>query len=136
MLKLKIQIFFATFLSLIIVVQSTLPTTLSLFNNGNYDVSAFVCNPSGTRVSDQTQRAIVSLLKSAGKDIPRPVDEGTNKDHCPDCVLVTFALDTPKIQFTLMTWANVNRVQYFETLGFFYFSQGPPLGGRAPPSFI
>jgi len=93
--------------------------------------SALFCNPSGQTVAASDLAQIESLFIAAGKTPPN----NEQNDHCETCLTTTFSnlvILTSDVEI-----AEYAREPHFAALsiGYYYKSQGPPLGGPAPPLF-
>lgn len=144
MMKIKTQLWLPYLLTVLIVLLPVWPGALSLVRGADFNVSAYLCNISDQGPSLETRRAMTTLLKSLGKDVPSLTENGAkngdenNKSaqHCPDCILFELALIPPVSSLRNSVWTQIDSVSYFQTIAFIFQAQGPPLGGRAPPSFI
>jgi len=89
-----------------------------------------LCQPSGQSLSPEMQAQLKEI--SAILDIAEPEDAASQ--HCGDCVIAHFALQTKKQEVPAGLWAATTHVPLpIHDAGFLLPARGPPLGGRAPP---
>ncbi|WP_427452805.1 hypothetical protein [Litorimonas sp. WD9-15] len=92
----------------------------------------YICNPGGQPPSAETIAQIRDLFAAAGKTLPEDVDA---TEHCADCVMPGLATLPAPVAPQNLTWADAENPNSPCPTALFYDAQGPPLGGRAPPTF-
>lgn len=123
-------------LSFVVVIQSVMPGAMAVIQGDKFDAAAYLCRVDGTTPSQNKQNEIRALLKALGKDVPTPAVPQKLADQCSHCVVLDPSLLPELISFKTDLWATCKTAHYARSPDFTYFSQGPPLGGRAPPTFI
>ncbi len=91
--------------------------------------SQFFCAPTGS-LSPDAEKAVKQISALLNLDVE---DAPSQTDHCEECLL-TFAIDLENRYHKTTSIIAVDT--YYRPIlscGFFYFSNGPPLGSRAPP---
>lgn len=117
---------------LAIVLQAFLPASIAVAESSGFDVSRFVCAPSG-EMSPETRAAAERIAKLLGEDLPAEQPSG---DHCPLCTLVHGVPVPEPAAFDAPTaFPREQPFVRFEP-GLVREAQGPPLGSRGPPSHI
>jgi len=95
--------------------------------------SHYICNPSGQTLVAAEITQLKALFEAAGKPVP---DNTPPSEHCEKCLTSLIAALEPLVSFEPQSYETA-RVNYRTSYkGFQYLAQGPPLGGRAPPSFL
>ncbi len=109
-----------------------MPAAYAAADDAGLNVSAYICNPSERAVSGDARAAMESLLIELGEIEPKPdVDAGS---HCDNCIIGLAAL-TRRAKLPASVLYEITQHRRIDiTAGFFYQAQGPPLGGRAPPT--
>ena len=109
-----------------------MPTVYAAAEGAGANVGAYICNPSQTAPSDAAQAAMTELLVTLGEIDPKP--DVPSDNHCDNCV-VAFANSAHRSETSISQAYTLALDAFVQTsTGFFYQSQGPPLGGRAPPT--
>ena len=136
MKSLRANILLSLALTFALLLQSVLPASLSIAAKAGYDVSAFLCSPSGGAPSQAAQdhmRSLLALVDKKASDTP----DTPSTEHCAACVMImspTLAV----VQFTSLpiTYAETAKPFEYENHLSSVSARGPPLGGRAPPLFL
>jgi len=95
--------------------------------------SEYMCNPSGQAPAAAEIAQLKALFAAAGKTMPADM---AASDHCSKCVTSTAATLTAQSVEPLKFYVTKPVKQRPLSTGFQYHAQGPPLGGRAPPTFL
>lgn len=123
-------------LSLVVVLQSVMPGAMAVIQGDKFDASAYFCIVDDKAPSNETQQEIRALLKALGKDVPPPNVPSKLADQCSHCVMTDLSGLPHLISVKTDLWTTCKTAHYTKSPDFIYFSQGPPLGGRAPPLFV
>ena len=136
MTRLRAHILLPICLTFALVLQSLLPATLTIAAKAGYDVSAFLCSPSGTAPNQAAQDHIEELLTLVGMGAPE-TPEPPASEHCASCIIIlAAAVNTPQQIKIPIAYSQTSDSFFPLYLVNSTSARGPPLGGRAPPSFL
>lgn len=123
-------------LCLIVITTSLIPSFAMASGRQAINMSRYLCAPAAHTNSSEAETALRALLIAAGK-----ISDDEHNDipaaPCEHCVFTAMALPAPLVQDGIPSnFAPANKHIYFNSdITAPYNAQGPPLGGRAPPSF-
>ena len=80
---------------------------------------------------DEAEAALREILIASGKIDPVSSDHVA---HCDNCVISGFALSAPlATSLEQAVYISPPSQVAYSRQAFYYYAQGPPIGGRAPP---
>jgi len=114
--------------------QSLGATVLRAAQIDGLNHAALICASPDKVITAQAAAAARELAVLLGQDL---APENDDSEHCEDCVMSAFAvLRTPSILPMPIVDRRVNSKPRINPPQFAHKPHGPPLGGRAPPTFI
>ncbi|NBC21829.1 MAG: hypothetical protein GVY06_12420 [Alphaproteobacteria bacterium] len=116
--------------TLALILHALLPASAGISGSGEFDVSRFICAPSG-QASAEARASAERIARRLGEELP---DDQNFHEPCPFCTLASVAVlpepaavEGPSHVFPGGTPVRVEPVLIAT-------AHGPPLGARAPPA--
>lgn len=117
----------------LVLFQAILPSTIAMAQTVGVDLSKILCITPGTEPSEEAKQYAREMAQLLGEDVP---EEAAGAGDCPLCTLPKGKLSAPAVGLAvpISVSAEIGFPDY--TVRFVERRNGPPLGGRAPPTAI